>query len=81
MKKGSVLLITLIALSFTQAAKSQTTRKTFTGAEATLKNYKALYELNSGDTKNNDGHITKYQKCPVRPSPKGKTGGRAHRLR
>lgn len=51
MKKTFILFMTFTALFFSQHAQSQTASKPFTGAEATLDNYKALYELNSGDTK------------------------------
>lgn len=72
MKKASVLLITFIALSFIQSAKSQATKKPFTGAEATLKNYKALYELNSSDTKTITATLRNINNALEDPRLKGK---------
>ncbi len=72
MKKASVLLITLISLFFTQTAISQTTQKPFTGAEATLKSYKALYELNSSDTKTITSTLRNINNALEDPRLKGK---------
>ena len=70
MKKASFIFITFITLFFT--AQSQTTQKPFTGAEATLKNYKALYELNSSDTKTITSTLRNINNALEDPRLKGK---------
>lgn len=72
MKKVFILLITFTALFFSQHAQSQTTPKAFTGAEATLDNYKALYELNSGDTKTITSTLRNINNALEDPRLKGK---------
>lgn len=51
MKNFSVLLLLIGLSGVSTTAKSQTTANGFTGAEAHLKHYRALYVLNSGDAK------------------------------
>lgn len=72
MKRASVFLITFIALFFTQAARSQAPKKPFTGAEATLENYKVLYELNSNDIKRITGTLRNINNALEDPRLKGK---------
>ena len=72
MKKVFILLITFTALFFSQHAQSQTAPKAFTGAEATLDNYKALYELNSSDTKTITATLRNINNALEDPRLKGK---------
>lgn len=70
MKK--TLFILFIAFHFTQSAHSQANQIPFTGAEATLENYKALYQLNSGDTKTITATLRNINNALEDPRLKGK---------
>ena len=72
MKKAFFLFLTFATLFFTEHAQSQTPHKAFTGAEATLDNYKALYALNSGDTKKITATLRNINNALEDPRLKGK---------
>lgn len=70
MKKLIFIFSMLIAVASTGFA--QTTSATFTGAQATLKNYKALYVINSGDEKKITGTLRNLKNALDDPRLKGK---------
>ncbi len=72
MKKSSLLCIAFLAFFFSQYAKGQTAQKPFTGAEANLDNYKALYELNSSDIKTITATLRNINNALEDPRLKGK---------
>ena len=72
MKKASFFFISIIVFSFIQTTQGQTAQKPFTGAEATLKNYKVLYELNSNDIKRMTGTLRNINNALEDPRLKGK---------
>ncbi len=57
---------------FTAPASAQTQNHVFTGAEATLSNYKALYVLNNGDEKKISGILRNIKNAMADPRLKGK---------
>ena len=61
------MLITVASAGF-----AQTTSAAFTGAQATLKNYKALYVINSGDEKKITGTLRNLKNALDDPRLKGK---------
>ncbi len=69
--KTTIILCILLTLA---AATSfgQTKQPEFTGAKATLKNYKALYILNSGDEKKMTGTLRNIKNALEDPRLKGK---------
>lgn len=70
MKKLIFIFSMLIAVASTGFA--QTTSATFTGAQATLNNYKALYVINSGDEKKITGTLRNLKNALDDPRLKGK---------
>lgn len=71
MKQLFVIFSFLLLSSFTLSAQTQ--KKTvFTGAKATLKHYKALYVLNSGDEKRIGGLLRNIKNALEDPRLKGK---------
>jgi intracellular sulfur oxidation DsrE/DsrF family protein len=72
MKKYTLMLIVFAFLAFLKTASAQTTTATFTGAEATLKHYDALYILNSGDEKKIKGILRNMENALEDPRLKGK---------
>lgn len=70
MKKLIFIFCILIAVASTGSA--QTTSASFTGAQATLKNYKALYVINSGDEKKITGTLRNLKNALDDPRLKGK---------
>lgn len=70
MKKIIFLFCMLIAVAST--GFTQTTSASFTGAQATLKNYKALYVINSGDEKKITGTLRNLKNALDDPRLKGK---------
>jgi uncharacterized protein len=72
MKKTSLFLLLSITLFFVKTAQSQATQKQFTGARATLKHYKALYVINSNDTKKIGGTLRNINNALEDPRLKGK---------
>lgn len=62
-----LLMVAGVTTSF-----AQTKPQDFTGAEATLKNYKALYILNSGDEKKMTGTLRNMKNALDDPRLKGK---------
>ena len=51
MKKITLICTLFLLIAATSATFAQATPANFTGAKATLKNYKALYVINNGDEK------------------------------
>ncbi|MDP4285835.1 MAG: DsrE family protein [Bacteroidota bacterium] len=72
MKKTSLFLLLSITLFFVKTAQSQSKEKEFTGAQATLKHYKALYVINSNDTKKIGGTLRNINNALEDPRLKGK---------
>ncbi|MEO8415960.1 MAG: DsrE family protein [Ginsengibacter sp.] len=72
MKKTIVMVLLLTTLLYTQAAKCQTAEKQFTGAQATLKHYKALYVINSNDPKKISGTLRNLNNALDDPRLSGK---------
>jgi intracellular sulfur oxidation DsrE/DsrF family protein len=70
MKKLIFIFCMLIGAASTGFA--QTTSASFTGAQATLKNYKALYVINSGDEKKITGTLRNLKNALDDPRLKGK---------
>lgn len=70
MKKLIFIFCMLITVVSTGSA--QTTSAAFTGAQATLKNYKALYVINSGDEKKITGTLRNLKNALDDPRLKGK---------
>jgi intracellular sulfur oxidation DsrE/DsrF family protein len=72
MKKYFLFLIAVIFLAFAKPATAQTDPAAFTGAEAKLKHYDALYILNSGDEKKIKGTLRNMENALEDPRLKGK---------
>ncbi|KIO75004.1 hypothetical protein TH53_23075 [Pedobacter lusitanus] len=62
----------LLIMAGTTTGFAQTKPQEFTGAKATLKNYKALYVLNSGDEKKMTGTLRNMKNALEDPRLKGK---------
>ena len=72
MKKYTILLVAFAALAFTKPAEAQTDPAAFTGAVATLKNYNALYIINSSDERKITGTLRNINNALEDPRLKGK---------
>lgn len=72
MKKSFLFLLVLSTLFFAQVAQSQAIQQPFNGARATLKHYKALYVINSNDTKRITGTLRNINNALEDPRLKGK---------
>lgn len=71
MKKYTLILAAFVLIVFVKPAKAQT-HAVFTGAKATLKNYNALYILNSNDEKKIKGTLRNLDNALEDPRLKGK---------
>ena len=72
MKQLSILLLAICLMALTMSAKAQLQPVLFTGAEATLTAYKALYVLNDGDEKKISGVLKSIKNAMDDPRLKGK---------
>lgn len=72
MKKAFLFCIAFSAFFLSQNAQGQTAQKPFTGAEATMDNYKALYALNSSDIKTITATLRNINNALEDPRLKGK---------
>lgn len=72
MKQLSILLLTICFFGLAIPVKAQQQTVSFTGAEATLKSYKALYVLNNGDEKKISGILKNIKNALDDPRLKGK---------
>lgn len=72
MKKHLLMLLVLTTLFFAQESQSQVMQKQFNGATAKLKHYKALYVINSNDTKKITGTLRNINNALEDPRLKGK---------
>ncbi|HAL81502.1 MAG TPA: hypothetical protein DCO83_04080 [Mucilaginibacter sp.] len=72
MKKYAFILVAITLLAFVKKASAQTDPAAFTGAEAKLKHYDALYILNSGDDKKIKGILRNMDNTLEDPRLKGK---------
>ncbi|MDO8992916.1 DsrE family protein [Daejeonella sp.] len=72
MKKLSILLILVVLAILIKPAIAQQLATPFTGAKASLKNYKALYVLNNGDEKKISGTLRNIKNALEDPRLKGK---------
>ncbi|AMR30384.1 hypothetical protein A0256_02595 [Mucilaginibacter sp. PAMC 26640] len=72
MKKYLMMLTAFACLALAKPAKAQTDPAAFTGAEATLKSYKAVYILNSADDKKITGTLRNIGNVLDDPRLKGK---------
>jgi intracellular sulfur oxidation DsrE/DsrF family protein len=72
MKKFSYILGLCLLLAGSLSSFAQTAPSVFTGAQANLKSYKALYVLNSGDEKHITGTLRNIKNVLEDPRLKGK---------
>lgn len=72
MKKSIILLLAFSAILMADRAQSQSVQKTFTGAQATLKHYNALYVINTDDEKRITGTLRNIKNALEDPRLKGK---------
>ncbi len=72
MKKITLICTLFLLIAATSATFAQTTPANFTGAKATLKNYKALYVINNGDEKKIAGTLRNLKNALYDPRLKGK---------
>lgn len=72
MKKLSIFLILVVLAILVKPAIAQQLAAPFTGAKASLKNYKALYVLNNGDEKKISGTLRNIKNALEDPRLKGK---------
>jgi len=72
MKNYFLCLVAVIFLAFAKTAAAQTEPAVFTGAEAKLKHYDALYILNSDDKKKIKGTLRNMQNALDDPRLRGK---------
>lgn len=72
MKKYLIMLTAFACLALVKPAQAQTDPAAFTGAEATLKSYKAVYILNSADDKKITGTLRNIGNVLEDPRLKGK---------
>jgi intracellular sulfur oxidation DsrE/DsrF family protein len=72
MKRTIFICSLLLLMAGTKASFAQAKPQEFTGAKATLKNYKALYVLNSGDEKKMTGTLRNMKNALEDPRLKGK---------
>ncbi|TCC98360.1 DsrE family protein [Pedobacter hiemivivus] len=71
MRQYTIIFSFLLLLGISFSAQSQV-QPVFTGAKATLKHYKALYVLNSGDEKKINGTLRNIKNALEDPRLKGK---------
>ena len=72
MKKFSYIFCVCLLLAGSVSSFAQTAATSFTGAQANLKSYKALYVLNSGDEKHITGTLRNIKNVLEDPRLKGK---------
>lgn len=72
MKKITLICTLFLLIAATSATFAQATPANFTGAKATLKNYKALYVINTGDEKKIAGTLRNLKNALDDPRLKGK---------
>ncbi len=72
MKKATLLVLVFSTIFMTRQGQSQSVQKTFTGAEATLKHYNALYVINTDDVKRITGTLRNIKNALEDPRLKGK---------
>jgi len=72
MKKTTLICTLFLLIAATSATFAQATPANFTGAKATLKNYKALYVINNGDEKKIAGTLRNLKNALDDPRLKGK---------
>ncbi|QNK64980.1 DsrE family protein [Pedobacter sp. PAMC26386] len=72
MKKTILICSLLLMMAGATTSFAQTKPQEFTGAKATLKNYKALYVLNSGDEKKMTSTLRNMKNALEDPRLKGK---------
>lgn len=72
MKKTILLVLLFSTVCMTPNGNSQSVQKTFTGAEATLKHYNALYVINTNDVKKITGTLRNIKNALEDPRLKGK---------
>jgi len=72
MKKTILLVLLFSTVCMTRNGHSQSVQKTFTGAQATLKHYNALYVINTNDVKNITGTLRNIKNALEDPRLKGK---------
>lgn len=72
MKKLTFIWALCLLLAASSTSFAQTATSTFTGAQASLKNYKALYVINSGDEKKIAGTLRNIKNALEDPRLKGK---------
>lgn len=72
MKKLTFICALCLLLAATSTNFAQTAASAFTGAKATLKNYKVLYVINSGDEKKIAGTLRNIKNAQEDPRLKGK---------
>ena len=71
-KKLTLIYFLLLTIAAASASFAQITQPIFTGAKATLKNYKALYVLNNGDDKKINSTLRNIKNGLSDPRLKGK---------
>lgn len=72
MKKITLICTLFLLIAATSATFAQASPANFTGAKATLKNYKALYVINNGDEKKIAGTLRNLKNALDDPRLKGK---------
>lgn len=72
MKKITLFCFLLLTFTIATTSFAQVKQEAFSGAKATLKNYKALYVLNSGDEKKISGTLKNIRNVLEDPRLKGK---------
>ena len=72
MKKITLICTLFLLIAATSATFAQATPANFTGAKATLKNYKTLYVINNGDEKKIAGTLRNLKNALDDPRLKGK---------
>ena len=72
MKKITLICTLFLLIAATSATFAQATPANFTGAKASLKNYKALYVINNGDEKKIAGTLRNLKNALDDPRLKGK---------
>lgn len=72
MKKATLILLAFTTIFLINKAQCQSVQKTFAGAIATLNHYKALYMLNSKDSKKITGTLRNINNALEDPRLKGK---------
>lgn len=70
--RSFILILSVLFFSVISRPAAAQEKKVFTGAKATLKHYKALYVLNSGDEKRINGCLRNMKNALEDPRLKGK---------